>query len=168
MKANDNRGVDAETAAGTFDLEQFLPYRLSVATSQVSKLFARHFAERFGLTIAEWRILAVLGKVGTCSPTAVGEAAAMDKVKVSRAAAAMVDKGLLRQSADPNDGRGRLLRVTRKGAALHGRAVPVALELEAAIAAGMTRGEWASLDKTLVRLAAHVGTIEGPVAAAPS
>ncbi len=168
MKANDNRGVDADAAAGTFDLGQFLPYRLSVATSLVSKLFARHFAERFELTIAEWRILAVLGRVGTCSPTTVGEAAAMDKVKVSRATATMVDKGLLRQSADPNDGRGRLLRLTRKGTALHGRAVPVAQALEAAIAEGMTRAEWGALDKTLVLLIEHVGTIEGPGGAVPA
>ena len=168
MKANDNRGVDADAAAGTFDLGQFLPYRLSVATSLVSKLFARHFAERFELTIAEWRILAVLGRVGTCSPTTVGEAAAMDKVKVSRATATMVDKGLLRQSADPNDGRGRLLRLTRKGTALHGRAVPVAQALEAAISEGMTRAEWGALDKMLVRLTEHVETIEGPGGAVPA
>ena len=55
------------------------------------------------------------GRFGTLSPSAVGEATAMDKVKVSRAAASLVARGLLRQTQDPHDGRGRLLRLTRKG-----------------------------------------------------
>jgi len=36
-------------------LETFLPYRLSVLANEVSTRLASVYAERFGLTIPEWR-----------------------------------------------------------------------------------------------------------------
>ena len=86
----------------------------------------------------------------------------MDKVKVSRAAAALVARGLLRQSADPNDGRGRLLRLTRKGASVHDGVVPIARELEASLVQGLGRTEWQALNRALVRLNRHVQAAAGP------
>ena len=120
MKTKSGR-TRRETPAGNgeaFKLENFLPYRLSVAANRVSRLFARRYFEAFGLSIPEWRVLAIVGRLGTLSPSAVGEATAMDKVKVSRAAASLVARGLARQTQDPQDGRGRLLRLTRRGVAV--------------------------------------------------
>ena len=145
-----------------FRLEDFLPYRLSVTSNRVSRLFARRYSEAFGISIPEWRVIVVVGRFGTLSPSAVGDYTAMDKVKVSRAAASLVARGLLRQAQDPQDGRGRLLSLTRKGTAVHQGVVPLAHELEASLAAGLSRGEWAALQKALTRLNAHVQEIEGP------
>ncbi len=147
-------------AADTFQLEDFLPYRLAVASNQVSRLFMRNYAENFGLTIPEWRVLAVVGRFQTLSPSAVGEATAMDKVKVSRAAASMVARGLLRQSQDPSDGRGRLLRLTRKGMSLYAQVVPSARALEATLAGGLSRAEWALLNKALAKLNTHCAALD--------
>jgi DNA-binding MarR family transcriptional regulator len=149
------------TAVNGFRLEDFLPYRLSVASNRVSRLFARHYSEAFGLSIPEWRVVAAVGSFGTLSPSAVGEATAMDKVKVSRAAAALVARGLLRQAPDPQDGRGRRLSLTRKGLAVYQGVVPLARELEASLAQNFTRTEWAALQKALLRLNTHVLEIGG-------
>jgi DNA-binding MarR family transcriptional regulator len=162
MKASTKKEAEPVNAAVAFDLEEFLPYRLSVTTNRVSRLFGKQYAAQFGLTIPEWRVLAVVGRLGTCSPTAVGEWSAMDKVKVSRAAAALVAKGLLRQNQDPNDGRGRLLRMTRKGVTVHSGVVPLARSIEATLAEGLTKAEWAALTKALIKLNDHVLAIEGP------
>ena len=54
-------------------LDAFVPYRLSVLTNQVSSAIARHYADRFGLTIPEWRVMAVLGDTPG-SPLWPGEA----------------------------------------------------------------------------------------------
>jgi DNA-binding MarR family transcriptional regulator len=144
-----------------FRLEDFLPYRLSVAANRVSRLFARRYSEAYGLSIPEWRVLAMVGRFGTLSPSAVGEWTAMDKVKVSRAAASLVTRGLLKQTQDPRDGRGRLLRLTRKGVAVHQGVVPLACELEEQLAEGMSRTEWSSLLKALDKLSVHVQGFEG-------
>ena len=117
MKTKSGR-TRRETPAGNgeaFKLENFLPYRLSVAATRVSRLFARRYFEAFGLSIPEWRVLGSSAGLGAFSPSVVGEATAMDKVKVSRAAASLVARGLVGQTQDPQDGRGRLLRLTRRG-----------------------------------------------------
>lgn len=139
-----------------FRLEDFLPYRLSVAANRVSRMFAQRYAEAFGLSIPEWRVLSTVGRFGPVSPTAVGEWTAMDKVKVSRAAGSLVARGLLRQSADPKDGRGRLLRLTRRGSSVHNSVVPLARELESTLAQGLGRTEWQALNRSLARLAGHL------------
>ncbi len=162
MKAKDQPPTPPEVGDDVFRLEEFLPYRLSVASNRVSRLFARRYSEAYGLTIPEWRVLAVVGRFGTMSPSTVGEWTAMDKVKVSRASASLVSRGLLRQSQDPSDGRGRLLRLTRKGTSVHAGVVPLARELEGILAVGLTRAEWAALNKALVKINEHVQTIEEP------
>ncbi len=155
-------GVAPAASPADFRLEEFLPYQLSVAANRVSRLFAQRYSGAHGLTIPEWRVLATIARFGIVSPTAVGEWTAMDKVKVSRAAAGLVAHGLIRQSPDPNDGRGRLLRLTRKGETVHRAVVAMAKSLEAALAEAVGRTQWVALRKALVRLNAHVQSIEGP------
>ncbi len=167
MKTNSGRnGKRAEENGGAFRLEDFLPYRLSVAANRVSRLFARQYSESYGLSIPEWRMLAVIGRFGTISPSAVGEWTAMDKVKVSRAAASLVARGLVKQAQDPKDGRGRLLRLTRKGMAVRQGMVPLACELEEQLAEGMSRTEWGSLLKALDKLATLAEGVDGPESSA--
>ena len=144
-----------------FRLEDFLPYRLSVAANRVSRLFARRYSAAFGLSIPEWRVLAIVGRFDTLSPSAVGEWTAMDKVKVSRAAASLVARGLLRQTQDPHDGRGRLLRLTRRGVTVYEGMVPLACELEGQLAEGLSRSEWGVLLKALDKLSAHAKGFDG-------
>ena len=144
-----------------FLLEEFLPYRLSVAANRVSRMFAERYLSASELTVPEWRVLTVVGRSGTISPSAVGELAMMDKVKVSRAAANLVMRGLVKQAQDPHDGRGRLLSLTRTGAGLHSKVVPLAKELESALAEGLNKQEWTVLNKALVKLTKHVVKIDG-------
>ena len=144
-----------------FRLEEFLPYRLSVAANRVSRLFARRYSQAYGLSIPEWRVLAMIGRFGTLSPSAVGEWTAMDKVKVSRAAASLVARGLARQTQDPQDGRGRLLSLTRRGVAVYQGMVPLACELEGQLAEGLSRSEWSVLLKALDKLSLYAKGARG-------
>jgi DNA-binding MarR family transcriptional regulator len=162
MKTNTGR-MRRQTSAqnGTaFRLEDFLPYRLSVTSNRVQRLFARHYAQAYGLSIPEWRVLAIVGRFDTLSPSAVGEHSAMDKVKVSRAAASLVARGLLRQNQDPLDGRGRLLRLTRRGMTVYEGMVPLACALERQLAEGLSRAEWNTLLKLLEKLSTHIRGFE--------
>ena len=54
-----------------FDLEDFLPYRLSVVTNRVSQAFASRYEAAWGLSIPEWRVLAVVGAFAPLSAAAV-------------------------------------------------------------------------------------------------
>lgn len=110
---------------------------------------------RSGLGMPEWRLLAAVGRFGVLSPTEAGDRTAMDKVKVSRAAASLVARGLLRQAQDPSDGRGRLLRLTRKGAAVYTDVAPTAKAIDAMLTMGLTKTEWRLLHKALGKLSRH-------------
>ncbi|HUN43910.1 MAG TPA: MarR family winged helix-turn-helix transcriptional regulator [Acetobacteraceae bacterium] len=151
----------APSATADFRLEEYLPYQLSLAAARVSRLLSDRYASVSGLTIAEWRVLATIARFGTVSPTAVVEWTAMDKVKVSRAATALATRGLVRQSPDPHDGRGRLLEMTRKGHKAYQRVVPLSREVEAALVEGVGRTHWTALGKALARLNEHVQHVDG-------
>src|ERR1700722_19672499 len=147
--------------AAEFRLASFLPFRLAVVTDSVARVFAENYEGSSNLTIPEWRALAVIAEHGTLSPTAVGQHSAMDKVKVSRAAQSLVAKGLLRQSQDPRDGRGRLLRLTRKGVAVHAKIVPLANRLEAMLFDDLSRTDMAALDRVLTKVITRLETNGG-------
>jgi len=151
--------LDGRGGGEEFRLEEFLPFRLAVASEGVSRVIGRHYLGRSGLVMPEWRLLAAVGRFGVLSPTAAGERTSMDKVKVSRAAASLVARGLLRQSPDPEDGRGCLLRLTRKGATTYAGIKPMAREIETILAAGLSKAEWSTLQKALLKLVEHTRTI---------
>lgn len=147
--------------AADFRLATFLPFRLAVVTDYVARAFAEKYEGSSNLTIPEWRTLAVIAEHGTLSPTAVGQHTAMDKVKVSRAAQSLVAKGLARQSQDPRDGRGRLLRLTRKGVTTHARMVPLAQRLESMLFDDLSRADKAALNRVLTKIVTRLETNDG-------
>lgn len=148
------------TGPEAFLLEEFLPYELSVAANRISRLFARRYSAEFGLSIAEWRVMAVVGRFGSIAARAVVERTEMDKVKVSRAAASLIAAGLLEQQPDPQDGRARRLCLTAEGAAIHQAIIPRARALEAQLAEGMSAADWDSLRALLRRLTRHAAGLE--------
>ncbi len=150
---------DENDRAESFRLAEFLPYRLSVAAESVSHMISRHHLAQSGLAMPEWRLLAAVGRDTVLSPTAAGQRTSMDKVKVSRAAASLVARGLMKQSQDPDDGRGRLLRLTRKGTTIYTSVASTARNIEADLAPGLTKSEWSALHKALGKLSEHAQSI---------
>lgn len=141
------------------DLDRFLPYRLSVLSNRVSDAIAAHYSERFGLTIAEWRVMAVLGGSSGLSAREVAERTAMDKVQVSRAVASLVDVRRVTKQDDANDGRITRLSLSAKGKAIYDEIVPLALHLEAVLLAALTKDERKTLSELMDKLAGRIGSL---------
>ncbi|MDB5459818.1 MAG: MarR family transcriptional regulator [Caulobacteraceae bacterium] len=133
-------------------LGEFVPYRLSIASNTVSDVIAGAYRALFGLNIPEWRLVAILAEQGSVSQFGLGAVTRMDKVTVSRAAIALVERGLVRRSANPKDQRSHLLSLTREGHALYDQVAPKALALEDAVLADFDRDEVALLVSMLQRL----------------
>lgn len=145
---------------GTLVLDDYLPFRLSVASNGVSRLIARAYEDRFGLSIPQWRLMAVLAE-GAMTPQAIVSRTAMDKVTVSRAAAGLVSRRLVEKVASPTDGRSHTLGLTEAGRRLHGEIAPLALAYEAAVLAGLAPAEVAQLKRLLLRLEAAAARLSG-------
>lgn len=103
------------TEKTTFDLEHFLPYLLNQAAEATSRSFQAIYAEKYGLTRTQWRVLAHLGKFGAMSAKEICTRSHIEKTKVSRAIAALEGDGLLGRCEDAADRRAEILSLTRSG-----------------------------------------------------
>lgn len=122
-------------------LDRFLPYRLSITSNLVSERVARIYESLFALTIPEWRLIAVIAEVEAITQAEIGERTRMDKVTVSRAAIALVERGLLARAPNPGDKRSHHLSLTAAGRDLYASVAPKALELESTIFSRFTQQE---------------------------
>ena len=136
----------------TLKLDQFLPYRLSIVSNRVSAAVASTYQALFGLRIPEWRLVAIIAETDGATQQALGLATRMDKVTVSRAAATLVERGLVERRTNATDQRSHLLSLTAAGRTLYENVAPKALELEAQVFAGFTKAEIASFRAMLDRL----------------
>jgi DNA-binding MarR family transcriptional regulator len=143
--------VAGAEAAG-FALERFIPYRLSVLTNILSRAIGRIYIERFGLTIPEWRVMAVLGRFAPLSANEVCERTEMDKVRVSRAVARMRKARLVEHAVDGADRRRSALRLSAAGRKIHAAIVPLAQAKEAEFLAGLPESDRHVLDRLITRL----------------
>ena len=130
-------------------LDNFLPYRLSVLSNVLSQSIAREYDKRFGLSITEWRVMAVLGCTTNISAREVAERTAMDKVAVSRALAKLLKKRQIERARSPLDKRASVLRLSGEGRRIYDLVVPLALEHEQRLLAHLDSEEQVWLTRIL-------------------
>jgi DNA-binding MarR family transcriptional regulator len=133
-------------------LDDFVPYRLSVLTNTVSSAIAGAYAERFGLSIPEWRVLAVLAFEPGLSAAAVAERTAMDKVAVSRAVSNLLRTHRVVRGFANADRRRSELRLSAEGEEVYRRVMPFARRYEQRLLADLSDAERAQLKKLLDHL----------------
>lgn len=134
------------------DLEHFLPYRLSVLSNRISTDIARLYDKRHGLSIPEWRVIAVLARRPGLSATEVAQRTAMDKVAVSRAVSALLDGGRILRDTDEDDRRRSVLRLSEAGRAIYADVAPRAMAYEQRLLEALQPDERQALDRLLARM----------------
>lgn len=153
------RAKTGSGAASSLILERFLPYRLSVLANTVSLRVAAAYEERFGLTIPEWRVMAMLAQYPDISAVDVAERTAMDKVAVSRAVQALLAKGHVKRAIDAEDRRRSMLALSASGRAVYKRVVPLARTFEQQLLDELSGRERKVLDDLLTRLSERARTL---------
>lgn len=133
-------------------LDRFIPYRLSVLTNTVSMVIASAYEREFGLTIPQWRVMAVLARYPDLSAIEVAERTAMDKVAVSRALQGLLDAKRVLRAFDKVDRRRSILRLSAAGQAVYTRVAPMALRYEAELLSALSPTDQRTLDRLLARL----------------
>ncbi len=141
-----------DKAESVLDLDAFLPFQLSVAANAVSEVIASAYRSLFGLRVAEWRVLAIVAQSPGLSSQAIARRAVLDKISVSRAVAALRDRGLVTAGDDPDDRRAHRLALTAAGEGLYAAVVPAALALERRVIGCLSPAEQAQLTALLARV----------------
>ena len=143
---------DGGAAVAPLALDRFLPYRLSVLANTVSTSIARVYARRFGLSVPEWRVMAVLGMAPPLTAGDICGRTAMDKVRVSRAVARLLRAGLVDREVDAGDRRRAFVTLSRKGRRVYGEIIPLALGAEMQLLAALGPDERQQLDRLVTKL----------------
>ena len=134
-------------------LREFLPYRLSVLSNTISRRIAELYDREFGLTIWQWRVMAVTGDTPGISATEIGQRTAMDKVAVSRAVAGLIEVGYLERKSSEEDARRSMLFLTSAGKSVYDDIVPMAISEEQALESVLTPEERRELTRLMEKLA---------------
>ena len=133
-------------------LAEFLPYRLSILSNRISQAIADLYEKRFGLTVPEWRVIAILGEEANLSANEVALRTAMDKVTVSRAVSKLLEAGNIARSFAKEDKRRSVLSLTNTGRDIYNNIVPMALAYEAALLAELEPEQRIRLNEILTKL----------------
>ncbi|MCX7553758.1 MarR family transcriptional regulator [Marinicella sp. S1101] len=112
------------------ELNDFLPYQLSVLSLKISKGIAAHYQDQFGINISEWRVLVILYKNPDITAKKIAQLSEMDKVRISRTLKTLVEKDYLTQQPHPLDARAKNYELNQRGKYLMRAVIPDALRYE--------------------------------------
>ncbi|MCL6250970.1 MarR family winged helix-turn-helix transcriptional regulator [Altererythrobacter sp. KTW20L] len=144
----------------TTPLSKFLPYQLSITSNAVSGRIAQEYRQRFGLSVPEWRVMAVLGDSGALTQRDLTQRTLMDKVAVNRACKVLEERGLATRTPNAQDGRSHHLDLTQDGRKMHGLIMPLAVEMEGRVFAGFQPDELSQFRHLLDRVREQVGELD--------
>lgn len=133
-------------------LNRFLPYQLNHLAEAVSRSFSKIYAEKYGIGIPEWRVIATLGEHEAMTARDISSATSMHKTKVSRAVAALEKRGIVTRDRNPDDMREQTLRLTTTGLAVYEDIIPKALAYSQNLQNALTAEQRVLLDDIFDRL----------------
>lgn len=139
------------------DLDRFLTYRLHRLAKTSDRASAAAYQAECGLSLSEGRCLAAVGQFEPASVKDLARLANLDKANASRAAGALVARGLVAKAVNASDGRGVALSLTAPGRALWRRVMKLIERRNAEVFGCLDAAELTVLDALLDRLVAHAG-----------
>ena len=135
-----------------FRLDDFLPWQLAELADRVSRGLWELYREKFGISVAEWRVVAHLSQSDKVSVREIHARVRMGKWQVSRAARRLEDLGYIDKRTGTRDRRLVELSLTPKGQDMVDEIVPLALAYEKQLLAKVSGNRDA---KELIRSLLH-------------
>jgi DNA-binding MarR family transcriptional regulator len=129
-----------------------LSYRLHSVANLLSRGAAMRYKRDFGVTLWEWRTIALVGGQPGMSLKELAKMAGLDKGQVSRVVAGLTERRLLLRSTDENDARGIRLSLTNAGQRLYAGLIEAATERNEAFLGALEPEERAVLESAMVKL----------------
>jgi DNA-binding MarR family transcriptional regulator len=135
-------------------IRELLSYRLHQVANLLSRGAEMRYRREFGVSLWEWRTVALLG--GAAEPQSLNElarAAGMDKGQMSRVVSGLTRKKMVFRETDANDGRGIRLSLTRAGRTLYQKLISAAAERNGVLLGCLSAKERACLEQAMTKLA---------------
>lgn len=155
-KAKRSRAMSRE---GKSFLDGFLLYHVSVVSHLTGRVLSRHLDREVGLSIPEWRVILIIGKIPDLSTDQVAARTTMDKTKVSRAIARLAALGYITREVSATDRRQNRLEITPKGVPVFERCLAVAEDVQAEVLRSLTASETKALFLILTKIESDIGAL---------
>ena len=133
----------------------FVTTVVSYAGNALRRTITQSYAEKYGLTISEWRILSVLAHAEELQFSDLVMLSATDKAQVSRTVKLMAARGLVDTEVQGRTrGQKVVCKVTKEGADLYRQVMPIAQRRQAAMLLRLSKEERTVLYRALKKLRA--------------
>ena len=124
------------------DLSEYLPYLINRIGSALVVRMQEELSPH-GLSIAMWRVLAVLSDIDKQRQIDIAEMTAIDVSTMSRLISRLIKLGLVSRVRSDTNNREVIVELTAKGRTLVNRLIPTARKMERAAVAGLSAADLA-------------------------
>ena len=135
-------------------IRELLSYRLHEVANLLSRGAELRYRREFGVSLWEWRTIALLG--GATEPLSLGDlahAAGIHKSQMSRVVSKLAKRKLIVRDANSQDGRGVHLTLSKTGRKLYAGLIGAASQRDRAFRGCLTRDEKQAFEAALAKLA---------------
>ena len=150
---------EAPADNGLAAVSQFYTYGLHELSVLLGRQMHDELRARYGLKLADWRTIGVLGEFGPLSLVDVARRGAIDKAQVSRLLPGLIRRGYIARASHPTDRRRASLRLTDAGLDLYREILVLGRRRQAWLIEELTEAERETmidfLDRLLKRIEAE-------------
>jgi len=135
------------------EIQDLLSYRVHMVANLLSRGAELRYRREFGVSLWEWRTVALLGAAEPQSLGDLARAAGIDKSQMSRVVSGLARRKLVVRDANDADGRGVHLRLSKTGRKLYSGLIGAAAQRDAALRNCLSANENTVFERALTKLA---------------
>lgn len=151
-------------SGSNLNFEDFLTFRITRLSNALRTNLTKPYLEAFGLSLPEWRLLALTARFAPLRFSEVTSRSSMDKGQVSRTLRVMEKRGLTKLKVIRGTTRSTealaapvMVSITAKGMGLYRSVLPVARRRQAEMLLTLSEKERNALYATLAKLYTSIG-----------
>jgi MarR family transcriptional regulator, organic hydroperoxide resistance regulator len=138
------------------DLGDYLPYLVNRVGTIIADQFGEEALAEHGLSIAMWRVMAVLASTGGQRQIDLADLTSTDASTLSRLVSRLMRMGLVTRARSASSNREVAVALSAKGNTLVARLIPIARQFERDAIAGLPPQELMVLKRCLRRMYANM------------
>src|SRR3954468_6059530 len=140
-------------------LQALLSHRVLVLSNTLALAASRHYPRRFGVRLAEWRVIDALHAGRGITANEISRRLRTDKAWVGRSVERLIAAGYVRRRPDPDHGRRILLTLSPKGERTYAAIASAARRRHDNLLGALSAAERHLLDRALAKLQARASAM---------
>jgi len=136
------------------EIRDLLSFKLHRVANLLSRGAELRYRREFGVSLWEWRTIALLGAAEErMSLGSLAQAAGIDKGQMSRVVAGLTKRRIVLREAHPGDGRGIHLTLSKSGRRIYDGLIRAAAERDGHFRSCLSQSETRVFDRALDKIA---------------